>query len=117
MTWGCVQSLVGLVVFCGCRCRDREIKWLWYKGTIIVFWERGEGLSLGLFVFVKQRKEDRIDDEKHMLSNVTKEAIAHELGHYLSFLVAMNNYNLILNYINDEETANQVKINLEKQFS
>ncbi|MBR5474100.1 MAG: hypothetical protein IKU83_01680 [Lachnospiraceae bacterium] len=80
-TWGCVQSLIGLVVFCGCKCRNRDVKWFWYRGTIVTFWERGEGLSLGLFVFVNQRKEDIVEKEKRVLSNVTRETIAHELGH------------------------------------
>lgn len=39
------------------------------------------------------------------------------IGYSIATKFAMNNYNLILNYINDEETANQVKINLEKQYS
>lgn len=39
------------------------------------------------------------------------------IGYSIAAKFAMNNYNLILNYINDEETANQVKINLEKQYS
>ena len=80
-TWGGVQTLAGLVVFCGCRLRDPELKWFWYRGTVVVFWHREDGLSLGLFLFVKRRKEEWGRDKKHMLSNETRRMIGHELGH------------------------------------
>ena len=47
----------------------------------MTLWARGEGLSLGLFVFVKEGKGDCIEDKKHVLSNKTMHTLTHELGH------------------------------------
>ncbi len=96
-TWGFVQSLVGLVVFCGYRWRDPAAMWFWHRGTVVMLWSRRDGLSLGLFVFVSRGADDAHaamngemgeNDKERVLSELaatlpepTRRMLAHELGH------------------------------------
>lgn len=89
--WGCVQSLLGLVVFCGCFLRCGGMEWFWFRGEVVSFWGRGEGMSLGLFLFLGKEEADRESGQmrgrrhrcEKALSERTKRMLVHEYGHCL----------------------------------
>lgn len=69
LTWGAVQSAAGLVVALAHRDAPRCV----FHGAVVTEWERREGLSLGLFVFVPRLCPRRL--------------LVHEYGHCVQSLV------------------------------
>ena len=68
-TWGLPQTIAGLCVFLLCRLKG--VSCCLYHGGICTHWQRGGGVSLGLFFFCEPG--DRIT--------------AHEYGHTIQSLI------------------------------
>lgn len=72
-TWGIPQTVAGLAVFLVLAKRRHFI----YRGSVATEWERGESLSLGLFIFVSSQASPQAH----------RELCAHEYGHFVQSLV------------------------------
>ena len=69
--WGFPQTLVGFIIYL----KYKHSPHSFYKGSIITYWHRGGGVSLGMFIFVENsigRKDE-----------ITK----HEYGHTIQSLI------------------------------
>ncbi len=66
-TWGALQNLAGAVLTLILIKRRHFI----YRGSVACEWGRGESLSLGMFIFISERAQDKFRDE----------LCAHEYGH------------------------------------
>ena len=83
-TWGCIQSLLGLLNFL-LHIKDRHY---FYHGAVITEWNDKSSVSLGMFVFVtkepyfynKLKKEYTIEELSHRL-------LVHEYGHTIQSLI------------------------------
>ncbi len=75
-TWGLPQTLLGLVIFL----RYRKAGHVRYRGAIMTAWPRRGGVSLGLFTFVPDEKNEPSAKERAALA-------AHEFGHTLQSLM------------------------------
>ncbi|MBQ3140602.1 MAG: hypothetical protein IJC25_01405 [Clostridia bacterium] len=69
VTWGFLQTLIGLMVYC----KNRKCRHFIHKGAIYTEWPQRGGISLGLFVFVQPDADEYL--------------IAHEYGHTLQSLM------------------------------
>ena len=69
--WGFPQSLIGAIIYLGCRIRKR--RHFPYKNASASEWKAGGGLSLGMFIFVAEGFSDRL--------------IKHEYGHCKQSLI------------------------------
>lgn len=78
LSWGMLQTFIGFILFL-INIKQRHFI---YKGAVYTEWARGGGISLGLFVFVKQRAD--------------KALIAHEYGHTLQSLMLGPLYLIII---------------------
>ncbi|MBR6784033.1 MAG: hypothetical protein IKM32_04995 [Clostridia bacterium] len=67
--WGALQTSLGLILFLFNLKRPHFI----YKGAVFTEWARGGGISLGLFVFVSNKSNERL--------------VRHEYGHTLQSLI------------------------------
>ena len=67
--WGLPQTLLGLLVLFACPGCERSI----YRGAVVTRWRGRGGVSLGLFLFVPEKADDRL--------------LAHEYGHSLQSLL------------------------------
>ena len=72
-TWGILQTLAGTAVFLTLIKRKHFI----YRAAVATEWERGESLSLGLFIFVSEQSSDA----------AKAELCAHEYGHSVQSLI------------------------------
>lgn len=75
-TWGVLQTLAGFALFLRCAKQPHAV----YRGAVKTEWNRGGGISLGLFIFVA--------DAEHAPSPERRAALtAHEYGHTLQSLI------------------------------
>ena len=83
-TWGIVQTLVGLVVFLVCLARG-----CWhgrYRGCVVTVWGFRSGVSLGLFVFVR----DPLVGDNPLdcpFNDPARRLLVHEYGHVMQSLM------------------------------
>ena len=68
-TWGLFQTFLGALVFLACPGCARSL----YRGGVVTRWKGSRGLSLGLFLFVPEKADERL--------------LAHEYGHSLQSLL------------------------------
>lgn len=93
LTWGIAQSLVGLVVFLVCLARGR-----WhgrYRGSIVTMWALKSGVSLGMFVFVR---EPLVGDSPLTCPAIdpARRLLVHEYGHTMQSLILGPLYVLVI---------------------
>ncbi len=69
-TWGCIQSLMGFVLYVFYFRREHGF----YKGSVVTYWPRGGGVSLGMFVFLGHGSRE-------------KRLLLHEYGHTVQSLI------------------------------
>ncbi len=92
-TWGIIQNVVGLVVYCANSGRTR----FRYGRSFGTFWKRMDSMSMGMFIFLAQNLEVcDLEDE----SSVGSQVAVHEYGHtfqslalgpfYLPFISAVS---------------------------
>ncbi len=72
-TWGILQTLAGAVLFLILIKRRHFI----YRSDIVTCWNRGESLSLGLFIFVTVQADEKLGAE----------LCAHEYGHSIQSII------------------------------
>lgn len=72
-TWGVVQTLAGLTLFCCTRSEEH----VFYHGCIWTKWRKRSGISLGLFVFAP--------DETNQPNR--GKMVVHEYGHTIQSLL------------------------------
>lgn len=77
-TWGIPQTIVGFVLYLRYKSKNHSI----YYGSILTKWDRSDGISLGLFVFVP----NDIGVSKGLQEYYNKMAI-HEYGHTIQSLI------------------------------
>ena len=87
-TWGILQNIAGLCVFLVLVRRPHFC----YERCVATVWNRGESLSLGMFVFVSKHLKGDLQDEDSELSRVT----VHEYGHTFQSLVLGPLYLLVI---------------------
>ena len=92
-TWGCLQTLLGLIVFLmNFSCRRYT-----YHGAIITEWKNPSSVSLGMFVFVTanpyfaKRYEGTIPAEE-----LSRRLLVHEYGHTIQSLLLGPFYLLLM---------------------
>lgn len=74
-TWGLPQTLLGA----GLYLKHRKNRHFDYQGACVTAWNRKDGLSLGKFVFVPEKKDRQ--------ENVDRFILEHEYGHTLQSLI------------------------------
>lgn len=76
--WGLPQTLVGFLLFLINMDKDH----LFYNGSILIIWNRSDGISLGLFIFVPY-------DNSYSTSmrGYNKSIAKHEYGHTIQSLI------------------------------
>lgn len=79
VSWGGLQSLMGLILYVYCRIRQQGVKRCIYQGSICTYWKSKNGISLGIFIFAAE------DEMKK-----------HEYGHSLQSLVLGPLYLLVI---------------------
>lgn len=80
LTWGLPQSIGGLILFI----KYRKQPHLVYKGSIVTNWPKKGGVSLGMFIFVDDRKQGK------------EYILKHEYGHTIQSLILGPLYLLIV---------------------
>ena len=70
-TWGLPQTLVGFILFI----KYRKCKHINFKGSIVSYWPKKGGVSLGMFTFV----EDKLGRQEEVKN--------HEYGHTIQSLI------------------------------
>jgi len=68
LTYGCLQSLVGLLCFLFCI----SDKHFYFKGALVTKWKSNYGLSLGFFIFIPEMSNEFL--------------LHHEYGHFIQSL-------------------------------
>lgn len=84
-SWGCIQTIVGAVVF---LLNYRNNKHYFYNGVVVTMWDKKAGFSLGLFVFVPP-KPRFYNSEKYNYSieELQERLMVHEFGHSIQSLI------------------------------
>ncbi|NLL91082.1 MAG: hypothetical protein GX222_01500 [Ruminococcaceae bacterium] len=77
--WGFPQTLLGFILLLMSPKYLRE----YYKGSIVSRWDRFDGLSLGLFIFIPKTNIPS-DDLK---DNPEEQLLLHEYGHFIQSLI------------------------------
>ena len=78
-TWGILQTLLGLLLFLILFRQEHRF----YKGSVVTYWPRGGGVSLGMFVFLGHgSRETRL--------------LVHEYGHTIQSLILGPLYLLVI---------------------
>jgi hypothetical protein len=65
-TWGIPQTLIGAILFLRYINKDHSI----YHGSILTKWDRSDGISLGLFIFVPDNKKMTIHEYGHTIQSL-----------------------------------------------
>lgn len=86
ITWGFPQTFVGFLFFCiYARCEHGL-----YRGAVVTYWDKGEGLSLGLFLFLPRSAHLSSELSSADISDMRRERSArlhaHEYGHTIQSL-------------------------------
>lgn len=83
-TWGCLQSILGLLVFL-VHIRDKHFL---YHGAVITQWNGQSSVSLGLFVFVTNKPYfyEKLKD-RYTLEDLSQRLLVHEYGHTIQSLI------------------------------
>ena len=79
-TYGLVQSLLGLILFL----KYKNCKHQFYQSSILTYWPKKGGISLGVFIFVNEKSKNR------------DYLIKHEYGHSIQSLILGPLYLLIV---------------------
>lgn len=83
-TWGCVQTLLGALVF---LC-NRKAKHYHYHGAIVTQWASKSSVSLGMFVFVTAEPYfyDKLKNE-YSKTELSERLLVHEYGHTIQSMI------------------------------
>ena len=60
-TWGLPQTLAGFILFI----KYRKTKHISFKGSIVTYWPKKGGISLGMFTFVEDRLGRQVEVQNH----------------------------------------------------
>lgn len=74
-TWGFLQSAAGLLLLLG---RERRQEHFWFHGAFVTRWERGGGVSLGMFLFLSDAMLDQGEPNAY---------VTHEYGHSIQSML------------------------------
>lgn len=77
-TWGIPQTLLGFIYFLKYMDKDHSL----YHCSILTKWDRQDGISLGLFIFVPNDKK-----ASKGLQGYYKKIAIHEYGHTIQSLI------------------------------
>lgn len=83
-SWGCIQNLVGLIMFLYLRRKNPTWKWERFKGAFVLHWTRNDSVAIGRFIFFGHQGAN----EERMLR--------HEYGHTIQSAVLGPAYLLLI---------------------
>ena len=93
LTWGVLQTLLGLIVFLAHR-KKRPFE---FHGAVVTEWDKPSSVSLGMFVFVTkdpffyEKLEDSFSKEE-----LSQRLLVHEYGHTIQSLILGPLYLIIM---------------------
>ncbi len=92
LTWGCLQSLLGLILFLF----NVRAKHFIYHGAVVTEWKSRSSISLGLFVFVTKDPYfcDKLQD--YTKQELSQRLLVHEYGHTIQSLILGPMYLLVM---------------------
>lgn len=82
MSWGIIQTLAGAVLFLG-NLGKRHYR---YHGAVVTEWEYSGSVSLGMFIFLSSRPEEKS----------RRKVLTHEYGHTIQSLILGPLYLLVI---------------------
>ena len=82
-TWGIIQSLAGLVLFL-VNIRNKHY---FYHGAVVTEWRSLSSVSLGLFVFVTERRIRDMRSGGVPTDRIKRALLVHEYGHSVQSLI------------------------------
>lgn len=92
LVWGFPQTFVGFLLFCFYGRCEHSV----YRGAVVTYWSKGEGLSLGLFLFLPRYAHITSVDVSESLQERSRRLHAHEYGHTIQSLFFGPFYLLII---------------------
>lgn len=92
LIWGFPQTVLGFLLFCFYRGCEHGF----YRGAVVTYWTKGEGLSLGLFLFLPSDTHITSPDVTRARQERSARLHAHEYGHTIQSLFFGPFYLLII---------------------
>ena len=87
-TWGIIQNLTGLVIFL-VHAKKPHFR---YEKSVATVWDRGESMSMGMFIFLSKDLQGDLEDEESIKSQVA----VHEYGHTFQSMILGPFYLLVI---------------------
>lgn len=92
VVWGFPQTFIGFLLFCFYgRCEHAV-----YRGAVVTYWGKREGLSLGLFIFLPSEAHISLTDVSQPRQDRSMHLHTHEYGHTIQSLFFGPFYLLII---------------------